>query len=81
MKPVTEDICPLCGGSKAAGAVTFSADLGETLVVVRNVPATVCGTCGNEWLEDKTAAILERVVETARREKHSVEITEFRRVA
>ncbi|MDR4509847.1 MAG: YgiT-type zinc finger protein [Candidatus Brocadiaceae bacterium] len=34
--------CPLCGGKKQAGKTTFTVDLGFGVVVVREVPATVC---------------------------------------
>ena len=39
-------ICPLCGGAKRRGSTTFTADLGFGVVVIRNVPASVCGQCG-----------------------------------
>ena len=38
--------CPLCGGSKKAGRTTFTVDLGFGVVVVRDVPASVCSQCG-----------------------------------
>ena len=58
-------LCPLCGGKRVSGRTTFSADLG-TVVVVRNVPATVCDQCGEPWFEDATVAHLERIVHEAR---------------
>lgn len=64
-----DSACPLCGGAKRAGRTTCTADLGDALVVVRNVPATVCGQCGEEWIAADTAQTLERLTEEAR-EKH-----------
>lgn len=69
--------CPICGGSKTDGAITFTADLQETLVVVRGVPATVCALCGNEWLADATAAALEQIVEDARKKSCLFEVAQF----
>ena len=69
--------CPVCGGSKAEGAVTFTADMQDTLVVVRGVPATVCSLCGNEWLTDETAAVLEQIVEDARKKSCLFEVAQF----
>jgi len=57
-----EDLCPLCGGSKKPGKTTFTSDLGSSVVVLRNVPATVCVQCGAEWLTDETVARVERAV-------------------
>jgi YgiT-type zinc finger domain-containing protein len=65
----------LCGGSKKPGTTTFTADLAFGVVVVRQVPATVCAQCGAEWLSDDIAARLEAVVEDARKKRLQVEVT------
>lgn len=67
--------CPLCGGSKKAGKTTFTVDLGFGVVVVRNVPATVCAQCGADWIEDSIASRLEDIVNDARKKHHTVEVT------
>jgi len=66
--------CPLCGGHKVRGTTTYTVDLGAGLVVVRDVPALVCEQCGEEWVDDETAARLEGIVEEARRNRRQVEI-------
>jgi len=68
------DQCPICGGRKQAGTTTFSADLGEGVVLVRNVKATVCEQCGEEWIDNATARQLEGIVEEARAKHHQVEV-------
>jgi len=72
---VFTDKCPLCEGSKKTGKTTFTVDLGFGIVVVRDVPATVCSQCGADWIEDNTAAKLEEIVNDARQKHHIVEIT------
>ncbi len=69
------DTCPLCGGAKKAGKTTFTVDLGFGVVVVRDVPATVCSQCGADWIEDAVAAKLEDIVNDARKRHHIVEVT------
>lgn len=69
------DICPLCGGQKKEGKTTFTVDLGSGVVVVRDVPATVCSQCGADWIEDGIAERLEKIVENARKKHHLVEVT------
>ncbi len=71
------DLCPLCGGRKEAGTATFSADIGRGGGVVRNVKATICSQCGEEWIDNKTAQELEKVVSEARRKRLQVEVTTF----
>jgi len=36
----------LCGGTKKTGKTIFAEDLGFGIVVVRDMPATVCSKCG-----------------------------------
>jgi len=67
--------CPLCGGSKTQGTTTFTVDLGFGVVVVRDVPATVCAQCGADWISDAIAARLECIVDDARQKHHMVEVT------
>lgn len=66
--------CPLCGGQKKPGKTIYSVDLGFGIVVVRNVPATLCDQCGEEWISPEVASQLERLVEEARRKKLQVEV-------
>jgi len=68
------DLCPLCGGTRSPGRVTFSADLGAGVVVIRQVPATVCDQCGEDWIDDATAADLEQRTMDARRRGAQVEV-------
>ena len=68
------DLCPLCGGRKTNGTTTFSADLGSGVVVVRQVRATVCSQCGEEWIADATARELEQIVNDARSRRLQVEV-------
>ena len=77
MQSDSEDICALCGGVKQPGTTTFAAELGFGVVVVRNVPATVCAQCGADWIDDETAAHLETIVENARKKHSQVEVTAF----
>ena len=53
------------------GRTTFTADFGSGVVVIRNVPATVCSQCGMEWLDDMITDKIEVIVKEAK-EKHSV---------
>lgn len=71
----TPDRCPLCGGTKKEGKTTFTADLGFGVVVVRDVPATVCSQCGADWINDAVASKLGSVVNDARQKHHTVEVT------
>jgi YgiT-type zinc finger domain-containing protein len=66
--------CPICGGSKTKGKTTFTADLGSGVVVVREVDATICSQCSEEWIDDSTARQLEQIVNDARARRLQVEV-------
>jgi YgiT-type zinc finger domain-containing protein len=68
------EICPICGGKKTKGKTTFSVDLGSGVVVVREVEATICSQCGEEWIDDATARQLEQIVNDARARRLQVEV-------
>jgi len=67
----TPVICPSCGGSLEKGETTFTVDFGSGVVVIRNVPATICTQCGMEWLDDAVTDKIESVVKEAK-DKHSI---------
>jgi len=69
--------CPLCQGSIVEGSATFTVDLGEGIVVVRDIPAQVCSQCGEEWLDDTTTMKLEDIVESARQKHVTVEVARW----
>jgi len=74
MKNSTSDtpaICPSCGGSLEKGETTVTVDFGSGVVVIRNVPATICSQCGMEWLDDTITDKIEVIVKEAK-DKHSV---------
>ncbi len=74
MKRRGGDLCPLCGGGKKSGTTTFTVDLGFGVVVIRNVPATVCSLCGADWISDDMAGRLEALVDEARKKRLQVEV-------
>lgn len=74
MKEKSVDICPLCRGDKRPGTTTFTAELGFGVVVVRNVPASVCSQCGADWIGDEVARSIETIVEQAKDKHLAVEV-------
>ncbi|MEW6527749.1 MAG: type II toxin-antitoxin system MqsA family antitoxin [Spirochaetota bacterium] len=73
--------CPLCGGEKNEGYTTFTVELEDGIVIVRHVPAIVCGQCGMEWIDDKVAELLERVVNEVKHKGTIIEVREFSKIA
>lgn len=69
--------CPICNGHKSRSTTTFSVDLGYGVVVVRDVPAVVCEQCGSEWIQDKEAEQLEKIVQDAKNKHAMIEVSSY----
>lgn len=66
--------CAICGGAVKQATTTVTVDNADGLVVVRRVPARVCAQCGEDWLTDKAAEKVEKIVARAKRDNPQVEI-------
>jgi YgiT-type zinc finger domain-containing protein len=69
--------CPLCSGELYEGTSTFTVDIKQVLVVVRNVPAKVCRQCGESWIMDDAAEKLEQIVFDAKLKRSQIEIIDM----
>ena len=54
--------CALCkNGYTQPGHVTVTLEKGETIILIKNVPAEVCTNCGHYYLsEEMTKLVLEK---------------------
>ncbi len=50
-------------------------------LIIKNVPADVCGQCGEVFIPDDVAEALEKTVEAARKSKAEIEIISYEKVA
>jgi len=59
--------CIVCrNGETRPGSTTETYELGTAVVVVRGIPAEVCGQCGEAYTGAETTRRLEAIVERAR---------------
>ena len=54
--------CFMCKGTMQDGISNFTADLGKSIVIVRNVPSRICSQCGEASYSDETARRLQDIV-------------------
>jgi YgiT-type zinc finger domain-containing protein len=55
-------ICFMCKGTVQEGFSTFTADMGSCIIVIKNVPSSVCGQCGEASYSDEVAKRLEQII-------------------
>jgi len=54
------DRCDLCGGELSSGVTSLEIWQGESLIVLRDIPADVCGQCGEAYLAPDVSEKLDR---------------------
>jgi YgiT-type zinc finger domain-containing protein len=70
--------CVICRhGETHEGTTTVTLERGGLTLVVKSVPAQVCESCGEEYLDEKTTARLLGDAERAAREGVQVEVRAF----
>jgi len=70
--------CTICrNGETVAGTTTVTMERGKTIVVVRGVPAAICQTCGEYYLDEEVAQRVYRQAEDAVKRNAEVEILRY----
>lgn len=58
--------CFLCKGKMIDSTTTYMADLGNIIVIVKNVPCHKCTQCGEESFSGTVVTQLERIIDQLR---------------
>jgi YgiT-type zinc finger domain-containing protein len=70
--------CVICRhGETQPGVTTLTLTRDALTLVVRNVPAQVCDTCGEAYVDETTTAHLLATAETAAQSGVQVEVREY----
>ena len=54
--------CFMCKGAAEENFSTFTVDMGGCIIVIKNVPSSVCGQCGEVTYADEVAKHLEKII-------------------
>lgn len=68
-------VCKQADTTEGKATVTF--ERGSTTLVIKGVPAQVCPNCGEEYVDEKTAAELLKSAEEAARSRIQVDVREY----
>ena len=70
--------CVICkNGELGSGTTTVTLERGRTTLVVKGVPAQVCITCGEEYVDEVTTRELLETAEAAARAGVQIEVREY----
>lgn len=71
--------CVICKyGETAPGKATVTLEQDGTTVVIKDVPARVCTTCGEEYVDEEIAVQLLKIAEEATRAGVQVDVRRFK---
>jgi len=74
-------MCFVCKGELSDGFTTFMTDLGNCIVVIKNVPAKICSQCGEVSYSDEVAKKIEKIINSLRNSVSEVAITDYKTAA
>lgn len=74
-------LCMECGAPAEKGYTTDVTDLGNCLVIIRNVPCFKCKECSEVIYTGDVVKRLEEIVETAKRYMQEISIVDYSKVA
>ncbi len=69
--------CFYCKGSIENKLTNFIADLGSTIIIVKDVPSEVCTQCGEVSFSDKVAKRLEQIIEEMKNQNLEIAVTRY----
>lgn len=74
--------CPLCKGKMKKGKTTLPFEMGkEGMIVIKDVPALVCGQCGDAFVEMEVAKQVEQLIQTAKKDGMTLGFVSYKAAA
>ena len=69
--------CFMCKGDMEDKLTTFMVDIGDCIVIVKNVPSHVCRQCGEISYSDEVSERLEQIVDAVRKTPVEMSMSNF----
>ena len=69
--------CAICKAELSKGYVNHIVDLKERIIIIKNVPASICMQCGEYFVDTETATKLETIVEEAKKNKAEIFVAKY----
>lgn len=73
--------CMKCGATTEKGFTTSVTDLGNCLVIVRNVPCFKCSECNEIIYTGDVVQQLEKIIDSAKKVMQEISIIDYSKVA
>ena len=70
--------CFICKGKLEEKKVNYIADLEDTIIIIKGVPAKVCTQCREQYFDDETTENIERIVNQLKQVPIEVSIVNYK---
>lgn len=57
--------------------MNYVVDLGDRIIIIKEVPAKVCAKCGEQYFDDETAENIEKIVNQLKKLETEVSIVKY----
>ena len=71
----------MCKGEIISSTTTFMVDLGNCIIIVKNVPCSQCSQCGEISYSNEVAKRLEKIVDTLKNTVTEISVIDYKTVA
>lgn len=69
--------CFLCKGTLENKKTTYMVDIGNHIIIIKNVPSQVCRQCGDTTYTSEVAERLEAIVSSLRRTLTEIAVVDY----
>ena len=73
--------CFMCKGEIISSTTTFMVDLGNCIIIVKNVPCSQCSQCGEISYSNEVAKRLEKIVDTLKNTLTEISVIDYKTAA
>ena len=73
--------CVICKGDFIEGLVNHIVDINNHIIIIKNVPALICSQCGDYFIDDKVARVLESLIDSVLESITEISILNYSAVA
>ena len=73
--------CTFCKGTLRDGISTFTVDLGNCIVIIRNVPSQICTQCGETYYSTEVMQQLYNIAQSMQQSMNEIAVVNYRPAA
>lgn len=73
--------CFVCKGNLEEKTTTFMTDLGNCIVIIKNVPSMVCSQCGEVSYSNEVAKKIEAIILSLKNKITDIAVTDYQTAA